>query len=101
MAVFLLKTGSSAVVKITHQDVVDYPIDPAESVFFLFNPFDEVILRSVLKNVKASLLKHPRKIWILYFNALHREILESDPALTMLFESRYWGQECLVFSNRG
>jgi SAM-dependent methyltransferase len=101
IAAFLLKTGASAVVKITHQDVVDYPIQPAESVFFLFNPFDEVILRSVLENVKASVLKHPRKIWIIYFNALHRENLESDPAFSILFESRYWGQECLLFSNRG
>ncbi len=49
-------------------DAVKYPIDPATGVIFLFNPFDEVIMKSFIQQVMKSLAHHPRPMTILYAN---------------------------------
>src|SRR5205823_12547218 len=50
-------------IRIIHSDVLNYVIGEDENVFFLFNPFDEVIIGRILDKLSLSLLAHPRKIW--------------------------------------
>ncbi|MFT3749447.1 MAG: class I SAM-dependent methyltransferase [Agriterribacter sp.] len=47
-------------------NVIDYAIDPRESVFFMFNPFDDETIKIFLEKVEVSLQKHPRDIYFLY-----------------------------------
>lgn len=51
---------------IIEADVVDYKVGDDDMVFFLFNPFDEVVLERVLANIVASIRAKPRAVWILY-----------------------------------
>jgi 16S rRNA G966 N2-methylase RsmD len=97
---FRQKTGSSTIMEAIHSDVTNYTIKNTEDVFYLFNPFDDVVLEKVMTNIHSSLKKHPRKIWIIYFYAHHKDIIEQDTAFSKVMEYRYLGQEFLVYSNQ-
>jgi hypothetical protein len=66
-------------------DAVNYPIKNDDTVFFFFNPFDEVVMLHVVKNILASLKKNERKIYIVYVNPLHKEMF-----LSAGFEEEYY-----------
>ncbi len=63
--------------KILNIDVVDYAIEADTNVFFFFNPFDEIVMLSVVKNILSSLKKNPREAYIVYLNPVHKEIFLS------------------------
>lgn len=63
--------------KVVCDDVVNYKIENDTNVFFFFNPFDEVVMLEVVKNILYSLKQNLRKIYIIYVNPLHKEIFES------------------------
>lgn len=63
--------------KIICEDAVNYEIDSNTNVFFFFNPFDEVIMLQVAKNILLSLKQYPRKVYIVYINPVHEEIFLS------------------------
>jgi SAM-dependent methyltransferase len=82
---------------IIKSDVIDYKMKDDEGVFFLFNPFDAYILEQVLQNILASLKRRNRRIWIIYNNPVHRELMENliTPAISKDFT--IWGQQFTVF----
>lgn len=66
-------------------DVVNYKIQKDQTVFFFFNPFDDVIMLKVVKNILSSLREKERKIYIVYANPIHKEIF-----LSAGFEEEYY-----------
>ena len=58
-------------------DVVNYKIEKDQTAFFFFNPFDEVVMLKVVKNILSSLKEHERKIYVIYANPVHKEIFLS------------------------
>src|SRR5665647_53539 len=58
-------------------DAINYPIQKEDSVFFFFNPFDEIIMLEVVKNILKSLKENPREIQVIYINPLYKEIFLS------------------------
>jgi len=44
-------------------------------MLFLFNPFPEPGLKSVIENLERSLRDHPRKVYVLYHNPLLEHVL--------------------------
>ena len=66
-------------------DAVNYKIENDAKVFFFFNPFDEVVMLHVVKNILSSFKKNSRKIYIVYVNPLHKEIF-----LSAGFEEEYF-----------
>lgn len=81
--------------KIICDDATDYAIENDTDVFFFFNPFDEVVMLQVVKNVLFSLKQNARKVYIIYVNPLHKEIF-----LSAGFEEEYFFRkmEFLEFS---
>lgn len=57
--------------KIVCSNVLDYDIQPEESVFFMFNPFNEETISSFLEKIHTSVLQHPRDIYFLYVSPRH------------------------------
>jgi len=41
---------------------------------FLFNPFDEIIMKGVLENINKSLKRSPRLLHIVYLNPLYKDL---------------------------
>ena len=66
-------------------DAAFYKIENYQNTFFFFNPFDEVVLLKVVKNMLSSLKEFPRKIFVVYINPLHKEIF-----LSAGFEEEYF-----------
>ena len=64
-------------VRILNIDAVDFQFSDRETVFFFFNPFDANVMTQVCRGISDSLIRYPRKAWIIYNNPVHREVLES------------------------
>ncbi|MBS1806652.1 MAG: class I SAM-dependent methyltransferase [Acidobacteria bacterium] len=57
------------------QDAVDFPIPRDQVVFYFYNPFNEEVMAKVLANIRQSIENHPREIFILYCNSVHRDLV--------------------------
>jgi len=62
-------------------DAVEYTAPEAPAVFFLYNPFKEAVLRSVLANIRESLKQHPREVWLIYVNPELDHLVGGDGVL--------------------
>ena len=51
-------------------------------VLFLFNPFSENVIKSMLQNLHKSLLKNPRRVIVVYGSPKQREVIDSTEWLT-------------------
>jgi SAM-dependent methyltransferase len=90
-SVYRDKTGVRTVFKIIESDVADYRISPDENVFYMFNPFDATILRKVLDNISDSLLMHPRRILIIYYNPECYDVIEKRSNFEKIREFSFIG----------
>lgn len=78
-------------------DAAEYKFNDIEDVFFLFNPFDEVILKKVLDNIYESLKQHNRRVWMIYANAVHRELIERTMKIISVEEFIILGFDFVVY----
>lgn len=62
--------------KITYGNVLDYPIQANDAVFFMFNPFAEETVKKFLDKLEISRNQNPRKIWFLYASPVHANALQ-------------------------
>ncbi len=60
--------------KVINNDAFYFKIPDDVDCIFLFNPFDEIIMSGVVKNIADSLQKNPHKITIIYVNPLHKAL---------------------------
>ena len=61
-------------------DAAEYAFSDGDTVVYLFNPFDAVVLSAVLSRLRQSLERHPRTVWIVYHNPVWRPTLDNDGA---------------------
>ncbi len=47
-------------------DICKFEIEPDTSTFFLFNPFDEVLMKTTVEKIISSQKLHPRPVYIMY-----------------------------------
>lgn len=66
--VFTQRTDITARIDVVESDVATYSIKPDHKVFFMNNPFEEVVMNRVLANLRSSVTQFPRKIWLIYHN---------------------------------
>ena len=59
---------------VINNDAFYFEIPADVDCIFFFNPFDEIIMSGVVKNILKSLQQHPRKISLIYVNPLHKEL---------------------------
>jgi SAM-dependent methyltransferase len=71
-------TGARLNIAVIEGDVTHYEIEDDQNVFFLFNPFDDVVLEAVVKNIQQSLQRKARQIAIIYYNPVHSHILDNS-----------------------
>ncbi len=61
--------------ELCYLDATLYQIPPEKTVFYFYNPFDEVVMKQVLTNIHQSLLAQPREAFILYCNSQWRALI--------------------------
>lgn len=78
---------------------VDYIVNTDETVFFMFDPFDEVVLSKVLDNIAASVERQPRQIVIVYCRSVPGSVFEQRENLAKWGEFHFGGYHFTVYSN--
>lgn len=63
------------------QDAGEFEPPGEPLVIYLYNAFDDVVLRRVADRLGASLAKTPRDVLLLYVNPVHRPVLDPLPWL--------------------
>jgi SAM-dependent methyltransferase len=81
-------------------DAACYAIKADENVFFLFNPFDEIVLAAVLHSIETSLQQTDRNVLIIYHNPQYSRLIDEDKWFSLVKEFDYWGCRFTVYSNR-
>jgi SAM-dependent methyltransferase len=69
-----IKKNPSLQYKIVNNDAFYYEIPDDVDCIFLFNPFDEIIMKGVLENINKSLKRSPRGLHIVYLNPLYKDL---------------------------
>jgi SAM-dependent methyltransferase len=55
-------------------DARDYVFPGEPTMLYLFNPFPEHVLRTVLSNLRESLATSPRPLYVIYHNLVHERV---------------------------
>jgi len=90
----------SANFNIVCDDVVNYRIKKEQNVFFFFNPFDDVVVTRVVRNILASLKEESRKVYVMYINPVHKEIFLSAGFEEEYYERKLHFIELSILSNK-
>lgn len=53
-------------------DAADYPLPEEPLVLYFFNPFPESVLARVLSNLRESLARAPRRVYVLFYGPVRR-----------------------------
>jgi SAM-dependent methyltransferase len=75
---------------VTCVDAAHYEISEHINVIFLFNPFGEPVMGQVVENVVASLLAHPRVVYVVYINPLYAAWKECVYAYLIDEKAEHW-----------
>jgi len=94
---FEKRVKRSLPVEIIESDVVQYSVKDNENVFYLFKPFDSYIMRKVLENIKSSLLRNPRKVWLIFNNFQYHELFDGEQLFQRTLVYAYGGTEFIVY----
>ena len=97
--IFKRRNGAPIEIDIVQSDATTYPIQPDQEVFFMFNPFGEVVMAQVLANLRRSVQVAPRKIWLIYNTPTQHDLI----ARTGIFRDQFYrnisGTHFRVYSN--
>jgi SAM-dependent methyltransferase len=96
---FQQRTGSKSCIEIVEGDAADYELREDENVFYLYNPFDSVVLDRVLQNIRRSVEMNARPIWLIYNTPAHGATVESTPLFTRRQKFVFGGTEFCVYTN--
>ena len=97
---FRRKHPSLAAVEIIEADATSYQVRPDENVFFLFNPFDEVILAKVMQRIGESLAAHPRAAWMIYGTPRHARVVDEAGCFSSHQTLYFGGMEFRIYANQ-
>jgi SAM-dependent methyltransferase len=87
-------------IEIVEDDIVNYKMTGDENVFYLYNPFNEVILRQLLENIRESVKENPRKIWLIYHIPDHMDVIDDQDIFVRSAEYFVGGTEFLVYESK-
>jgi SAM-dependent methyltransferase len=91
------RSGPVADIEVVESDIIDYDLRGEENVFYLYNPFDDVILGRLIKNIEQSVKKRPRKIWLIYHTPRYTDIIEREKFFTRGCKYYLGGTEFVVY----
>jgi len=97
--VFKRRSGWSAQVEVVLADAARYPIQPEQNVFFMYNPFDEVVMAQVMKNLGRSVATVPRNVWLIYNTPSHHDLIVKARVFRNHFDRNISGTEFRVYTN--
>jgi SAM-dependent methyltransferase len=71
-------------IQVNCQDARSYELPQTGLVVFLYNPFNHFIMQTVLTNLEESLRRNPRKVYVLYHGASHRDLWDRSKVFSAI-----------------
>lgn len=84
-------------ISVETMDATKYRFPDGPIVVFMYHPFDEKIMAAVAESVTASLREKPRRIFIVYFKPVHREVWDGASAFEIRRDERLYA----IYESRG
>jgi len=81
---------------IINQDACTVEIPPDVDCIFFFNPFDQIVMRMVTKNILDSYNRKPRTIYIVYLNPLYKKELLQEGFKEIYYTCRMKYMEAVI-----
>lgn len=72
------KSFPSIQYELSWSDISTLEISKDVSTVFLFNPFDEVLMKNIIRKINSSLQQYPRELYVLYCSPRHEELFFAD-----------------------
>jgi SAM-dependent methyltransferase len=73
---FSQKTKLLSPIQVIEADATTYQFQAEDRVLFMYYPFDAFILAQVLNNIRRSLEENPRRIWLIYNEPRHHDLIK-------------------------
>lgn len=86
---------------VEHADAANYEIKPSEHLFFMFNPFDHIVMGRVLDNIQRSCAQYPRRVMILYHCVPGTNPIDDHPYFARRWKRTIGGSDFLLFTGPG
>ncbi len=86
-------------IEVVCADAAKYSIPDDANVFFMFNPFGLGVIRTVAQNIKTSLDRKPRTIWMIYNDPIYIEAVQKKLRIQETITYTYGGHDFMVLSN--
>lgn len=86
---FRAKVPPTSSMQIVCVDALTYQVPDDANVLFLFNPFDEFVVKHVVRSAEESHRRRPRPIHLIYSNAAHGSVIEHSPLFTARTRHNY------------
>jgi hypothetical protein len=87
-------------IEIHCMDAAVYPVDPEETVFFFFNPFDTAIMGKVIRNIEMSYEAHPRNMKIVFINLESQPLEQSSTLFSRITDSNLHGLPFQIYATK-
>ncbi len=68
-------------------DAREFQFPDERFVLYLFNPFPEYVLETVLENLQVDVASNPRPVYIIYHNLVHEDVFRAQPWLHELYRT--------------
>ncbi|MBI1840254.1 MAG: methyltransferase domain-containing protein [Verrucomicrobia bacterium] len=77
LELYQAKTGLACNVEIVESDASQYSYTPDQTVFYMFNPFDGILVEKVVRKIGASIQASPRPCWLIYLAPQYKSIISA------------------------
>lgn len=99
VGIFTRQMAITSQISVVWSDVAVFNIPAEPCIFYLFNPFDEVVMEQFVDNLRGSLKQLPRHIWLVYNTPLHASVIENSKLFSKVQEFEIGGAEFKVYRN--
>ena len=80
--------SATAPILIVQDDALNLALPDTPTLIFLFHPFEDPVLKSLLRRIETAFADRPGTLDILYVNAEHGPTLNRHPAFTLLWQGQ-------------
>jgi SAM-dependent methyltransferase len=81
-------TLNAAAVELICQDAQGYIFPAGNFVVYLFNPFRDTVMQTVLKNLERRFARSPAELYLIYYNPVLGNMLDAAPFLKRIKTTR-------------
>lgn len=80
------------------EDAREFEVPDDSTVFYFYDPFDSVIMESVLDRIEESIERTARRVFLIYIAPIQRHLFD-ERSYHVVGRSDGIGEDCLIYSN--